>query len=311
MNKTELVLVLPDLANILEQKINANIIPPYLSKIINKASFQANTIGLTRLLLNHFSQKPITSSDLPIVSVMAGQEGMLRADPCYLHPDRDRLLLFADKLELTTEESVVLIAEIQPLLDDFGVELVFHQAEQWQLKLKSMPDVAFSALPEVSGKSVDTFLPTGLDRQAWIRLWNEIQMVLYNSDINIQRVNDGKFPINSVWFWGAGKFIAKDSPWATVQGKLPLLTSLTEISHSLLHNEPEYSVASLSSGNNLWLLEGIDIEADWQQQLQKLDEQVFMPLWQRCKTTKLAKIRLQVPNRGEYSITSFDSWKFW
>lgn len=311
MTKTELVIVLPGMANVLGQKINASILPPYLSKIINKARFQADSTGLQRLLLSHFSQMPITGADLPIVSALLGQEGILRADPCYLHPDRDRLLLFADNLDISFDEAQGLIAEIQILLDEWGGELICEQADKWFLRLKSMPDISFSALPEVSGKNVQSFLPVGADRQDWIRLWNEIQMKLYDCDINQQRVNNGKLPINSIWFWGAGEFIAKDKAWASIQGGHPLLEKLAVRANCSIKNTTDYCTGSLKSGQNLWLLEDIDTEADWQQQLQQLDVKIFDPLWQHCKTNKLSTIRLQIPEYGEYSITPFDCWKFW
>ncbi len=311
MAKTELTIVLPGLARVLEQKINNSVIPDCLSTIIAKSHFHRDPTGLTRLLFNHFSQTPIPGSDLPIANLMSQSSSVLCADPCYLHPDRDRLLLFSENMALTIEESTALIAEIQPLLVEFGGELIYHTPENWLLNLDAMPDLTFSALTEVSGKAVDDFLPQGADRHNWIRLWNEIQMQLYDSEINQQRISDGKLPINSVWFWGAGTYTANKKSWQHVQGHLPLLSQLAQHSDITIDNDPDWSITSLTSGKELWVLDEIDIESDWQQQLLQLDQQVLKPLWQYLRMAKMASINLQIPDYGSYQLTAFDCWKFW
>lgn len=311
MPKPELTIILPGLARILEQQINNNVIPDFLSKIINKARFQPDSTGLTRLLFNHFSQTPLTGSDLPINNLSDKNSTVLRADPCYLHADRDRLLLFADDLALTAQESAELIAEIQPLFAEFGGELVAEQPESWLLNLATMPDLTFSALPEVTGKGVDKYLPTGADQQNWIRLWNEIQMKLYDTDINQQRIADGKLPINSVWFWGVGAFVAKKDIWQQVQGRLLVLKQLAEQSDTTWQSDTDWSITSLSSGKHLWVLDEIDLEADWQQQLQQLDGNILQALWQQLAKAKIATIELQIPNHGHYQLSPIDCWKCW
>lgn len=311
MAKKELTIVLPGLARVLDQQINNSVIPEYLSRIIAKSRFDRHPTGLTRLLFNHFSQTPLVDSDLPVANLLSGNTSVLCADPCYLHPDRDRLLLFSDNMALTIEESTALIAEIQPLLEEFSGELVCHTPNNWLLNLQVMPDLSFSALAEVNGKAVDDFLPQGAERQNWIRLWNEVQMQLYDSEINQQRVSEGKLPINSIWFWGAGTFIANNKSWQQVHGRSPLLNDLAQHSAIPHNNNPDWSITSLSSGKQLWVLDEIDIESNWQQQLQQLDQQVLQPLWEHLRMAKIAKIELQVPDLGNYQLTALDCWKFW
>jgi len=310
VDKTELTLVLPGLAVILEQKINASIIPKYLANIISKGQLKKDSIGLSRVLFSHFSTDPFTATDLPIVNLATGKSRTLRADPCYLHADRDRLLLFADNIDLSKEESTALIAEIQPLFDDFGGILSQSSNNEWLLDMQELPELNFSALPEVSGKGVDGHLPIGRDQQDWIRLWNEVQMKLYASEINQRRAEDNKLPINSVWFWGAGQFEAKTSPYIHVQGLSPLLTLLADKTDTLLIKNSDFSIMSLTSGNHLWLAEQLDIDNDWLQQIETFDAQVLKPLWQHCRSGKL-RINIEIPNYGSYKLSALDCWKFW
>lgn len=310
MAKTELTLVLPSLAVILDQKINASIIPKYLAKIIAKARFKKDSTTLSRLLFNHFSAEDYTATDLPIVSLATGKSRTLRADPCYLHADRDRLLLFADNIDLSKEESIGLITEIQPLFDDFGAILSQSTNNEWLLEMQELPELNFSALPEVSGKGVDAYLPIGSDQQEWIRLWNEVQMKLYTSEINQRRVEANKLPVNSVWFWGAGKFVAKTSPYLQAQGRSRLLTLLAENTGTSLIKDSDFSVMSLTSGKHLWLADQLDKDNDWLQQIETFDVEVLKPLWQHCRTGKLTVI-VEIPDYGRYTLSTLDCWKFW
>lgn len=311
MPKNELTIILPGLARIVGQQINADSIPPSLSIMIKKARFQADSVGLARLLFNHFSQSPITDSDLPIASLIDPKQQFIKADPCYVHPDRDRLLLFADNLDITREESTALIAEIQPLLEAFNGELQALHPESWQLSLAKMPIVSFTALPEVNGKGVDTNLPQGDDQLSWIRLWNEIQMQLYDAKVNQQRISAGKLPINSVWFWGAGQFTAKKNDWLDVQGNGDILKHLTERSGIQLNQNEDWSRISSNVGKHLWVLDELDLEADWSHQLQQFDEKSLKKLWQQLKQARISAITLQIPEHGQYHLTTLDAWKFW
>ena len=303
-------MVIPGLEGILQQQINKQIIPEFLTKLSNKSHFTLDKTGLERLLMNHFSEQVLNDSDLPIASLRTTNTTTLCADPCYLHADLDRVLLFNDDLALTDEESTALIAEIQPLLTEFGGELSQYQADKWLLNLETMPDLSFSALPDVNGRSVDKFLPVGADRRDWIRLWNEIQMQLHNAEINQQRLAEGKLAINSLWFWGAGVFKAKQKAWQSVQGNHSLLQQLSQESATNLVDN-DFDISVLSSGSHLWLMNKIDIESDWQRQLQQLDEQILKPVWKKLRKAKLNHVCLQIPQYGQYYLTPFDSWKFW
>ena len=314
MTKNELTIVLPGLARIVGQQINAGSIPPILAKMIKKSHFKADSTSLARLLFNHFSQTALTETDLPAASLMDLEQLTIKADPCYLHPDRDRLLLFADHLDITREESRALIAEIQPLLEEFSGKLEAKNPDNWLLVLSAMPALSFTALPEVNGKSVDTNLPQGADQRPWLRLWNEIQMKLYDAEVNQQRISAGKVPINSVWFWGAGSFIPKKNDWSFVQGNGQLLEQLTKqsaikLNHSL--NWIDSSLSSAKQAKSLWVLDELDLESDWQQQLQQLDENSLQAIWAQLKNTTISKITVQIPEHGHYYLSSLDAWKFW
>ena len=101
MTKKEVTVVIPGLAAIVSQAINRDVIPFYMRKVIIKANFMPYETGLSRCLFNHFSEEPLTGTDIPVADLAKPQEQefVIKADPCYLHPDRDRLLLFSKNLK--------------------------------------------------------------------------------------------------------------------------------------------------------------------------------------------------------------------
>ena len=307
MARTELTLIMPGMAGVLSQEINKATIPTYLTKLINKATRYEKPAGLSRTLFNHFNDSPLTGSDLPIGALSSDGQMIIKADPCYLHADRDRLLLFAEGLTITEQESAELVDEIQPLMAKLG-ELRQVSPTDWQFALKQKPEIQFSAIEEVEGKGVDNFLPVGQDRRQWVSLWNEIQMQLYKADLNQHRIASKQHPINSVWFWGMGTFNPVTKTWVSISGKSPLLSELAAKTQSLVQAE---SPSSWSSGEHLWLLEKLDIDSDWQATLQTLDKTVFEPLWQSISKAKIDQLIIQVPNFAEYRIAPSSRWRFW
>ena len=307
MSKTQLTLVLPGIAAILTQEINRNVLPESLSRILKKSKFEQKTFSLSHLLFNHFSQKPLIINDLPVVNLSGIQGSFVRADPCYLHADRDKLLLFSQGLELSDDEAEELVQEVQPLLTDLGTGLTKQSNTEWLLNLTHPADVTFSAMEEVEGQAVDPFLPSGKERGEWLRLWNEIQMQLYNADINQRRLAQNKLPVNSLWFWGAGEFEPNSSVWTSARGDSALLEQLTSASNTLkVEVDTQFSV-----GKHLWLIDPVDTESDWQKQLSLYENTIFKPILKQLSRGQIKKLIIEIPQLGSYKTTSLDYWKFW
>jgi hypothetical protein len=310
MSKADITLILPGIAPVLKQQINNSILPNYLKKIIKQARFTADETKLNRLLINQFSQQTIQGTDLPLASLFG--EKLIFADPCHLLPDRDRLILFSDHLDITVDERTALMAEIEPLLAEFNAEFVQQtDCEHWLLKIKQQPDLTLTALEEVSSKGLDESLPQGPDRQDWLRLWNEIQMQLFNAEVNQQRIAQGKLAINSVWFWGMGAFIGQANRWDSVLGSHPLLQQLAQGANNNTTETANYSINTPIKGKQLCVLDAVNLESDWLAEIERIDEMVLKPLWQACKQAKLSQLNIHIPDYGYFKLTPLACWKFW
>ncbi|MBE0440204.1 MAG: hypothetical protein IBX57_10705 [Gammaproteobacteria bacterium] len=312
MAKKEITLILPGLAPILEQEINSSIIPPQLRTVISKARFTQHSDNLIRLVTQLFSSDQLRGRDLPLASLRADNSLVLCADPCYLHADRDQLLLFSGDLTISDDDADHIINIIQPLLVDYDATLVKQSNEQWLLQLKTMPDLEFTALAEVSGKAVQTALPTGqqYQRQAWIRLWNEIQMSLFELPVNIRRQQQGLLPINSLWFWGKGDLRLRCYYWQTVMGQHHLLKQLADKSDTDYSSDIDITAINQQSGRYLMVFEPLDLDGDWQTQLAELSASL-QQLWQQLKWRKIDRLTIEIPNYGQFELTPFSCWKLW
>ena len=311
MAKAEITIILPNVVSLIQQEINKTLIPQTIEKYLNKAQFSLDETGLEHRLFKHFSLDIMDGNDLPMAHLRHGNQSALCADPCYLHPDRDRLLLFSNSLDISEDEADQLIAAIQPLLTDFGATLVKYKADQWSIMLEKIPDLTFTALANVSGKSVYEQLPKGEEqtRLSWLRLWNEIQMLLFELPLNEQRQQQGKFPINSLWFWGRGEFTAQNR-WQGCAGQNDLLKQLAKTAQITHQSNIDEADLHAQAGKQLIVFEAMDLEGDWPAQLNKLD-QLLAKLWQKLKWNKLTKVTLEVPNYGVYQLTPFDCWNPW
>ncbi len=144
---------------------------------------------------------------------------IMRADPSFMAVDRDQLVLAqTGSLDITIEEAKKLADEINLFFNDFDEEkfwtLEAVSPDRWYI-ISDKPIRLHSIPPEkVLGQSIKSFLFSNIgeshgneDSSHWLSLFNEFQMILHQSDINKKRIAEKKAPINSLWFWGAGKSI--------------------------------------------------------------------------------------------------------
>jgi hypothetical protein len=146
---------------------------------------------------------------------------IMRADPCFLAADRDQLVLAqSDSLGLTLSEAQSLADEINHFFKDYKEEnfwtLKIASAEHWYIVSDKSINIQSIPTENVIGQPIRDYLFSNKkfieqgrsdkkDASHWLGLFNEFQMILHQSQINKKRQVDKKIPINSLWFWGAGK----------------------------------------------------------------------------------------------------------
>jgi hypothetical protein len=130
----------------------------------------------------------------------------LRADPAYAVADAvTARLLACGTLDLSREDADALARALQPLFGDAGFPLEPATVSRWYLRCPSGARLPRFATPaDALGDDLMQHLPHGDNERQWRHLLNEAQVILHNHPVNVQRVQRGQIPANSVWFWGAG-----------------------------------------------------------------------------------------------------------
>jgi hypothetical protein len=228
----------------------------------------------------------------------------MRADPVHLRVDRRSVVLLdAESVQLDTRDALALAAAIKPVLEAHGHELEVPCAQRWYLRLKQMPALRTTELHDVAGRDIGGAMPTGNDAPAWLRVLNEIQMILHGSGVNAERAARGLAPINSVWFWGCG---AMPSPrtrrWTAIHGTDLFLRGLAELCGNTCRPVPPHAGALPGGAGDdrrvLVMHDGCghaaayqDVEA-WSAAVAGLERDWFGPLAQALRSARLRSLSL-------------------
>jgi len=285
------------------------------------------TEGDTQRLFALFGIVPEPGHDLPIAAVtrvadmgVIDREWWIRADPVYLEPGHDSLVMHAG-LGLAPEEAGQLAAELNESLAQDGWLLKTPHPERWYLKPPAAAAITTTPLAAANGRNVHPLLPQGPDRKAWHTRLNEIQILLHTSPVNVARAARGLLPANSVWFWGGGR-LPKLGPvaWARIDTGDPLslgLARLAGVPSGPLPVNGEALLAQSGSGEQLlvWglsmpILSQADAEA-WQAALERLAYDWLTPLMAAVHAGTLTELTLLSDTGTSFRYRRLHRWRFW
>ena len=245
-----------------------------------------------------------------------GTRSWLRADPVHLRLMRDRLVL-APPAALDIQPGYAQ-ALCEALNRHFGSRLCVQviDAERWVAATDA--DFAVDAKPPLAlaGRDVGVALPT-----ASSALLNEAQMVLHAHPSNEAR----ELPINSVWFWGAGRVPALSSKrWHSVTAADPLVLGLGRAAGLRHRTLPAAAGAWLDrapeEGRHLVLLDALraplalEQTGACQEALARLERDWFAPLLDALRDGRIGMVTIHVPDSAEslaYETIRTDLRRFW
>ncbi|MCU7836829.1 MAG: hypothetical protein KZQ83_16460 [gamma proteobacterium symbiont of Taylorina sp.] len=251
---------------------------------------------------------------------------IMRADPCFMAPDRDQLLLAETKISISQDEAEQLVSEInqfyQDIAEEYFWQLVFISPQRWYIVSDKAINLHSTAPEKVLMQPLKSFLYSGEDSQHWINLSNEFQMILHQSSVNKERQKQGKIPVNSIWFWGAGESIDNIDNVQNEQSNVLIYTDniiakgLCQLNH--------YSYADLSGGYLLSEQQHvIYIIDDFMQAaqnrdifsrvglLQQFEKQYLEPLLKDIKSGKITEVQLISPTGKRLLFTKKLIKRWW
>jgi hypothetical protein len=237
----------------------------------------------------------------------------LRADPVHLSLQRDKMIVL-DDINAIQEEAEQLIAALNEHFAEEG--LCFHapHPKRWYVSVEVTPSVQMTSLSRVVGQDARYFLPQGEDAMRWHRVFNEVQMLLYEHPVNQVREARGELAINSVWFWGGGIDAEVERNFVLTCGENELLQSFARVAgvkHQTAFPEiwPE--------GDSLCVWDGLSVAIQcgdlyaWRESLQRLDTEWLKVLLEVLAGGRVDSLILHVPQARQYELTRSELRKFW
>ncbi|WP_323003900.1 hypothetical protein [Denitromonas sp.] len=244
---------------------------------------------------------------------------LLCADPTHLHFAGEYLLLTdARELAIGRDEADALIDALNTEFADIG-RFDAPSPDRWYLHPSTPPTAALSRLSAVTGRPIVHYLPSNGDALIWQRTMNEIQVVLHNHPVNRAREAAGQRPINSVWFWGAGRAPATlGAPMPAIAATSPLVRGLARAAG--LAPQAPAGFAERPAGDALVELAAayhpslyLDL-APWQAALADIEQHWLAPALAAVSSGALKTLTLTLPDeRGGVQLTLRKPhlWRFW
>ena len=247
-------------------------------------------------------------NDAPIAPISALYDGLdegcwLRADPVHLRLQRDQLVLLPD-IEITADEAAQMCASLNLHFAGQGMEFFAPHPQRWYMKLDRLPDIETVPLSQAVGRNVHGLLPKGAEAMRWHRIFNEIQMLLFNQSANETREARGELPVNSVWLWGGG---ATNEPLQTTYESV----SSDDVLPEMFASAADIPFAGWSgrwsgkegNGEQLLVWSGLrqalqrgDL-GTWRDALQGFETDYAQPLWQALRSGKIEQLRIDAPGK--------------
>ncbi|MCL1633679.1 phosphoglycerate mutase [Luteimonas sp. SX5] len=272
----------------------------------------ATQAGRRAQLLRHYSLPPGT---WPIAALSrqadagdAGTDAWLRADPVYMRPDINgvRLMAHGESMGMTRTDSEALLPALKPLFGDAGFALDAPAPSRWYLRMARETRIpAFADPGDALGDDVFEHADLGPDGSRWRVLQSEAQIVLHNHPWNAARAAQGKPPINSLWFWGAGtlpdaRMRAHDAHPTACTGD-PTLHALASAAGGAQRLPARYPGAA---GDALFDLAAM-------RDLARLDADWLQPALDALRRGDIERLQLDCEDGRRFALERAHRWRFW
>lgn len=237
-----------------------------------------------------------------------GDAFWLRADPCHLRVDRERLTVVdATLFHLTRADAEALVESLNRHFAVAEVAFFPLQPERWYARAAHAPALQTPPLAAARGRPVEAHAVSGSAR--WRALENELQMLLHAHPVNEAREARGELPVNSVWLWGGGRLtMPATNPFRRVRSTDPLPAGLALAAGASAMPLPDDAArwlrASADEGIELVVLDQLRTPADygdhatWAERLGALERDWFTPLLAALREGRVGMVTLHAIGAG-------------
>ena len=281
---------------------------PALERMLAKGRRQAHPVAGVEDWLGQ--QWGFPSSPAPFAALLvqrddrqAGDAVWMCADPVNMQARGAEIFLTAgESLDIGEAEAAALIEALNTFFAPDGLSFLAIAPDRWVARLPAQPDMQTTALSAAHGRPIDRLLPQGDGALPWIKRLNEAQMLLHGHPVNTAREDAGRPLVNSLWFWGPGRYVAPSRrPADRLFSDDPLVTALGRASETEALPAPDNAQPVLAAATResvLFEYSGCRRAADsgdvsaWQCALQAFDEQFLEPALTALGTGMLDRLKL-------------------
>ena len=167
----------------------------------------------------------------------------------------------------------------------------------------------------VLGKTANPYIEQTRQDLDWYRLVNEMQMFLYQHDVNRERAARGELPINSLWFWGGGVPSgppAGETGWYCDDALLNRLAENRGLSPAALERVADEPPSTSAVVVDLRLLEMLKTGAETglEAVLLDVDRHLLQPLLEAARAHR-RPLLLRAGYKFDFYLSPSSGWKFW
>lgn len=293
---------------------------PGLNRILGLATLRDNQAYSIDAIIQRALAQESSSPGLAMAQAFAAAD---EAEPARL------ILAEAVHLRADLHDAVVIpipktadnIQDINKIINDlndvFKVDYDLSVIADGVFLLRLMGYEAPTHYPQVLsvlGKTVNPYIEQSRQVLPWYRLLNEIQMYMHQHPVNAERIRQGRLPINSLWFWGAGErpAIATRPRWFcddVLLNRFAASLGLAVESCSSVGACEDFSDALIVDLRLLqWLKAGLDTSLD--EILLDIERNLLAPVLREFNESKLT-LRLRAGFRHDFELRPTAKLKFW
>ncbi len=271
--------------------------------------------------LGHGEATPVAPYTYALDGGTPGDNVWMRADPVSLVMHRDFLVLApATVFRLDAHEAQSLAETLSRHFATEGLAFEARHPRRWYLHLDQEPDMVTQPPEMAAGRRIDPYLPRGAATGPWLARLNEIQMLLHGHPVNEARESRGEPAVNSLWFWGAGRWAAlSPADWDLVIGQheilraLALATGRDSSPAESLQDLPRQAERVLAVLDNLQEAALAQDAGLWREQAMQLETRWLKPALRLIQSRRLAKLILEAPGEPGLclELSPRDAWKIW
>jgi len=281
---------------------------------INNQFFDLETMISASMGWQNFSVLPFAQA---YVDQDAGdRHKYLLFRPVHLKADMHNAIIAPIENNQKNIDDIIIL--IKDLNDYFNVDcdIQFITGSTWLMRLKQCdPPRHYPHYLSVIGKKADPYTEQSKAMLPWYQLMNEMQMYLYQHEINQRRQQTGLLTINSLWFWGAGSRLPESGSSTSWFCDDDLLSQFARVSGIEIADVSKLETVSFDRHSliiDLSVLQAMktDAESNLKALLQRVEEKLFQPLL-GAVSKQQCSLRLRAGSRFDYRLTPVARFKFW